>query len=83
MQKCGDKKSFKILVTKLRDIQLGLYQPDLKAHRHLTKPLHRFGMEKHMLAFRMLKTSNIPNGSNYFEKIQVIIKIFHGITKCV
>ena len=43
---CGDKKSSKLLVTKHRDIQLGTYQPYLKAHRHLTKPLHRFGMEK-------------------------------------
>jgi tRNA(Ile2)-agmatinylcytidine synthase len=43
---CGDKKSSKIVVTKQRDIQLGTYQPYSKAHRHLTKPLHRYGMEK-------------------------------------
>jgi tRNA(Ile2)-agmatinylcytidine synthase len=43
---CGDKNASKIVVTKQRDLQLGMYLPRLKAHRHLTKPLHRFGMEK-------------------------------------
>lgn len=43
---CGDKKALKLYVTNPRDIQLGLYLPYLKAHRHLTKPIHRFGMEK-------------------------------------
>jgi tRNA(Ile2)-agmatinylcytidine synthase len=43
---CGDKNASKIVVTNHRDLQLGMYLPCLKAHRHLTKPLHRFGMEK-------------------------------------
>lgn len=43
---CGDKKGLKLSVTNHRDIQLGIYLPYLKAHRHLTKPIHRFGMEK-------------------------------------
>ena len=43
---CGDKENSKVDVTKPRDILLGIYLPDLKAHRHLTKPLHRFGLEK-------------------------------------
>jgi tRNA(Ile2)-agmatinylcytidine synthase len=43
---CGDKKDSKIVVTNHRDIQLGMYLPYLKAYRHLTKPLHRYGMEK-------------------------------------
>jgi tRNA(Ile2)-agmatinylcytidine synthase len=43
---CGDKNASKIVVTNQRDLQLGMYLPCLKAHRHLTKPLHRFGMEK-------------------------------------
>lgn len=43
---CGDKKESKTSVTNSRDIQLGMYLPYSKAHRHLTKPLHRFGMEK-------------------------------------
>jgi tRNA(Ile2)-agmatinylcytidine synthase len=29
-----------------REIQPGLYIPTPKAHRHLTKPLHRYGLEK-------------------------------------
>ncbi|MDW0143141.1 MAG: hypothetical protein QOK82_08530, partial [Nitrososphaeraceae archaeon] len=43
---CGDKKGLKLSVTNPRDMQLGIYLPYLKAHRHLTKPIHRFGMEK-------------------------------------
>ena len=43
---CRDKNDSKIVVTNQRDLQLGMYLPCLKAHRHLTKPLHRFGMEK-------------------------------------
>jgi tRNA(Ile2)-agmatinylcytidine synthase len=29
-----------------RTVRLGLYLPDRKAHRHLTKPLDRYGLEK-------------------------------------
>lgn len=43
---CGRKKDSKLLVTQNRNLQLGMYLPYLKAHRHLTKPLHRYGMEK-------------------------------------
>ena len=50
---CGGKKGSKITVTNKRDIQLGMYLPYSKAHRHLTKPLHRFGMEKNY--------PNVPN----------------------
>ena len=63
-KKCGDKKSFKILVTKQRDIQLGLYQPDQKAHRHLTKPLHRCGMEK---TYACIPNVNRPLHSEWFK----------------
>ncbi len=31
---------------KLRTLQPGLYLPDMKAHRHLTKPFSRYGVEK-------------------------------------
>ena len=55
---CGDKKSSKISVTNTRDIQLGMYLPYSKAHRHLTKPLHRFGMEK-----------NYPHVPNIFKPL--------------
>lgn len=63
-RKCGDKKRFKTLVTKQRDIQLGLYQPDLKAHRHLTKPIHRFGMEK---TYACIPNVNRPLHSEWFK----------------
>ncbi|MDW0122442.1 MAG: hypothetical protein QOK81_07475, partial [Nitrososphaeraceae archaeon] len=43
---CGEKSDSKVVVTNSRDLQSGTYLPNLKAHRHLTKPLHRFGMEK-------------------------------------
>ncbi len=36
----------KILIPKNRSIKAGLYVPTPKAHRHLTKPLHRYGIEK-------------------------------------
>ena len=63
-KKCGDKKGFKTLVTNQRDIQLGLYQPDLKAHRHLTKPIHRFGMEK---TYACIPNVNRPLHSEWFK----------------
>lgn len=37
----------KISVEMSREIKEGLYIPLPKAHRHLTKPLHRYGMEKY------------------------------------
>ncbi len=33
-------------IRKGRSIRVGLYLPDKKAHRHLTKPLSRYGLEK-------------------------------------
>ncbi|MEW6603389.1 MAG: tRNA(Ile)(2)-agmatinylcytidine synthase [Thermoproteota archaeon] len=36
----------KILIHKERSIKAGLYVPTPKAHRHLTKPLQRYGIEK-------------------------------------
>ncbi len=47
-EKCKfrDQKAQKIVVEKERMLKLGLYVPTPKAHRHLTKPLHRYGMEK-------------------------------------
>ena len=41
-----DAGAQKILVAKVRSIKPGLYVPTPKAHRHLTKPLHRYGIEK-------------------------------------
>jgi tRNA(Ile2)-agmatinylcytidine synthase len=41
-----DRTAKKILVPQKRNIKTGLYVPTPKAHRHLTKPIHRYGMEK-------------------------------------
>ncbi len=45
---CGSKERNvqKVAVEIARDIKEGLYVPVPKAHRHLTKPLQRYGMEK-------------------------------------
>jgi tRNA(Ile2)-agmatinylcytidine synthase len=47
-EKCSitSPKSSRRTVRKLRAIGPGLYVPALKAHRHLTKPLSRYGQEK-------------------------------------
>jgi tRNA(Ile2)-agmatinylcytidine synthase len=39
----------KIMVPKERSTKTGLYVPTPKAHRHLTKPLQRYGLEKSSL----------------------------------
>lgn len=46
--KCGlrNRNAKKILIPKPRTIATGLFIPTPKAHRHLTKPIHRYGMEK-------------------------------------
>jgi tRNA(Ile2)-agmatinylcytidine synthase len=46
-----DGNAKKIPVLRDRDILTGLYVPTPKSHRHLTKPLHRYGMEKKSLGF--------------------------------
>lgn len=47
-EKCGIKERIaeKIRIELPREIKEGLYIPSPKAHRHLTKPLQRYGMEK-------------------------------------
>jgi tRNA(Ile2)-agmatinylcytidine synthase len=47
-EKCSTTfpKSSKRTVRKLRAIGPGLHVPALKAHRHLTKPLSRYGRER-------------------------------------
>lgn len=42
----------KILVPRQRGLKAGLYIPTPKAHRHLTKPLQRYGLEKTGFSFR-------------------------------
>lgn len=45
-----------------RKIQVGLYIPTPKAHRHLTKPLHRYGLEKASTDYN----KNLPIQGNWF-----------------
>jgi tRNA(Ile2)-agmatinylcytidine synthase len=51
--KFRDTTAKKILVPKERDIRAGLYIPTPKAHRHLTKPLQRYGLEKSSCNFSL------------------------------
>ncbi len=44
--KFKDPNAPKVLIAKERAIRTGLYIPTPKAHRHLTKPLQRYGIEK-------------------------------------
>jgi tRNA(Ile2)-agmatinylcytidine synthase len=46
-----DSNAKKIPVFRNRDIMTGLYVPTPKSHRHLTKPVHRYGMEKRSSCF--------------------------------
>ena len=41
----------KFFVPQKRNVKTGLYIPTPKAHRHLTKPIHRYGMEKCYYSF--------------------------------
>ena len=45
--KCGykEKDVYKLCIPKEIRIKTGLYLPSPKAHRHLTKPIHRYGAE--------------------------------------
>ena len=44
--KYRDPKATKVETLLHRDLKAGLYVPVATAHRHLTKPLHRYGKEK-------------------------------------
>jgi tRNA(Ile2)-agmatinylcytidine synthase len=52
--KYKDAGAKKILVPKERGIKTGLYIPTPKAHRHLTKPIQRYGLEK--AGFQLVKS---------------------------
>ncbi len=47
-RKCGlrDSDGYKLEVERPRRVKPGLYLPPKRAHRHLTKPLERYGREK-------------------------------------
>jgi tRNA(Ile2)-agmatinylcytidine synthase len=49
-----DSSAKKILLRQERCIKTGLYVPTPKAHRHLTKPLQRYGIEK--AGFQLVKS---------------------------
>ncbi len=44
--KFRDAHAQKIMIEKKRALKVGLYIPTPKAHRHLTKPVQRYGIEK-------------------------------------
>jgi tRNA(Ile2)-agmatinylcytidine synthase len=52
--KFKDRNARKLFVPKARDLKPGLYLPTPKAHRHLTKPMQRYGLEKDN--FQIVKT---------------------------
>jgi tRNA(Ile2)-agmatinylcytidine synthase len=60
------KTSKKISLVKTRLIKEGLYIPSLKAHRHLTKPLHRYGKEK----TKFFESENVKLYPKWFEKFR-------------
>ncbi len=45
-RRCGSKKKAAEFVEVARSLKEGVYAPPPRAHRHLTKPLHRLGLEK-------------------------------------
>ena len=45
----------KVKIEKVREIDIGLYIPEPIAHRHLTKPLSRYGMEKRFDRFEIIR----------------------------
>ena len=49
--KYKDRTRKKIRILRNRNIKTGLYLPSPKSHRHLTKPIHRYGMEKLSVGF--------------------------------
>jgi tRNA(Ile2)-agmatinylcytidine synthase len=54
-KKCKLRESsalHKVRIQTPRAISTGLYIPTPKAHRHLTKPIHRFGLEKESSSYR-------------------------------
>jgi tRNA(Ile2)-agmatinylcytidine synthase len=57
-KKCGYKSHdlIKIMKNVERKIKEGLFLPDRGAHRHLTKPLKRYGKEKKVYENKMLNT---------------------------
>ena len=49
--KFKDRNAAKMLIPRERKLKPGLYLPTPKAHRHLTKPMQRYGLEKNNFQF--------------------------------
>ena len=51
--RCGykDRNAEKLYIERDRNLEIGLYLPAPKSHRHLTKPIYRYGIEKKPLGF--------------------------------
>jgi len=59
--KIGESHESKHVLIKTRVIRPGLYLPDKRAQRHLTKPLSRYGFEKRRFSNEMpIQTWHIP-----------------------
>lgn len=52
--KFRDVNASKMMIPRERELKSGLYIPTPKAHRHLTKPMQRYGREK--VGFKFLRT---------------------------
>ena len=61
-----DKNCKKVLLIKTRFLKEGLYIPTLKAHRHLTKPFHRYGKEK----TKFFEFGNVELYPKWFERFR-------------
>ena len=61
-RKCGavDQAAGKISVETERDLALGIYIPPPRAHRHLTKPVSRYGREKAGSKVRLVEPWHWP-----------------------
>jgi tRNA(Ile2)-agmatinylcytidine synthase len=63
--KSKNRSKEKLYIETERKIRCGLYIPEPIAHRHLTKPINRYGMEK---SFDRLEILNIIKTIKWIEK---------------
>lgn len=61
-RRCKTNKQSKVKVQMevRRSLKVGLYIPPARAHRHLTKPKSRYGLEKNGLSFKIIKKWHEP-----------------------
>jgi len=65
--KFRDPGAKKILIQKERELKTGLYIPTPKAHRHLTKPMQRYGREKSNFQLVKVAGGGLSEFSNSVE----------------